>query len=245
MKTNNWKDSYERFRGLNENFDFLVTLLDGCKTKAIAESVLKGFHGGLSLPSKMPCNSYSIPAAECKTGTKLAKIEGSTCYNCYALKGNYNFSNVQNAMYARFATVQSMMWVEAMTLTIAIFEKTKYFRWHDSGDIQDVEHLEKICKIAEYLPMVKFWLPTREYSIAFSYEGIVPNNLTIRFSSHMNNSYKEIANKECASVTISDESMAKEGTAICHATRKESSHKCEDCRACWDKDVKVVAYLLH
>jgi hypothetical protein len=43
--------------------------------------------GGLSKPSKMPGWAYGIPAKECKTGKKLQNIEGSTCYNCYALKG--------------------------------------------------------------------------------------------------------------------------------------------------------------
>lgn len=245
MKTNNWKSNYNRFRNVNDNFDFLISLLDNCGTKAVAESVLKGFHGGLSAPSKMPCHSYSIPASECKTGKKLAEVKGSTCYNCYALKGNYNFSNVQNAMYTRYSTIQSYMWVEAMVLTIAIFEKSGYFRWHDSGDLQDVDHLFKICKVAEYLPEIKFWLPTREYKIVSDYYGIVPMNLTIRFSAHMNNSYKEIANKEFSSVVISEEINAMQGTAICQATRKESTHKCEECRACWDKNVETIAYLLH
>jgi hypothetical protein len=61
----------------------------------------------------------------------------------------------------------------------------------------------------------------------------------------MNNSYKEIANKDNASVVISDESLAISDSVICHATRKDSSHKCESCRACWSNDVKIVAYLLH
>jgi hypothetical protein len=245
MKAQNFKESYQRFKGINDNFDFLISLLDNCNSKSIAESVLKGFHGGLSAPSKMPSHSYSIPAMECKVGSKLAKIKGSTCFNCYALKGNYRFSNVKNAMYTRFQTIGQMLWVESMVLTIAIFEKTDYFRWHDSGDLQDVEHLEKIVQIAKFLPEISFWLPTREYGIVNDFGGVIPKNLVIRFSAHMNNSYKEIANKNNASVVISDESLASSDSVICHATRKDSSHKCEDCRACWSNDVKIVAYLLH
>jgi hypothetical protein len=241
----NFKDSYQRFKGVNDNFDFLISLLDNCGNKSTAESVLKGFHGGLSAPSKMPSHSYSIPAMECKVGKKLAKIKGSTCFNCYALKGNYRFSNVKNAMYTRFQTIGQMLWVESMVLTIAIFEKTDYFRWHDSGDLQGVEHLEKIVQIAKFLPEINFWLPTREYGIVNDFGGLIPKNLVIRFSAHMNNSYKEIANKDNASVVISDESLASSDSVICHATRKDSSHKCESCRACWSNDVKIVAYLLH
>jgi hypothetical protein len=59
--------------------------------------------GGLSKPSKMPGWAYGIPAKECKTGKKLQNIEGSTCYNCYALKGCYVFKVVQDAQYRRLA----------------------------------------------------------------------------------------------------------------------------------------------
>ena len=55
--------------------------------------------GSLSKPSKMPGWAYGLPAKECKTGSKLVKIPGSVCYNCYALKGCYVFKVVQAAQY--------------------------------------------------------------------------------------------------------------------------------------------------
>ena len=42
---------------------------------------------GFTRTSKMPGLSYSLPAWECKTGSKLRKIKGSVCASCYALKG--------------------------------------------------------------------------------------------------------------------------------------------------------------
>jgi len=45
--------------------------------------------GGLTQTEKMPGFSYSLPAQECKTGSKLRKIKNSVCSTCYALKGNY------------------------------------------------------------------------------------------------------------------------------------------------------------
>jgi hypothetical protein len=54
-----------------------------------------------SKPSKMPGWAYGIPAKECQTGAKLREVKGSTCYNCYALKGCYVFPNVQDAQYKR------------------------------------------------------------------------------------------------------------------------------------------------
>ena len=58
--------------------------------------------GGLSKPSKMPSYAWSISAKRCNTGSKLAKVKGSVCYNCYALKGRYMFNNTQNALDRRF-----------------------------------------------------------------------------------------------------------------------------------------------
>ena len=38
--------------------------------------------GNLSRPSKMPSYAWSISAKRCNTGSKLAKVKGSVCYNC-------------------------------------------------------------------------------------------------------------------------------------------------------------------
>jgi hypothetical protein len=39
----------------------------------------KEITGSLTRTSKMPGLSYSLPAWECKTGSKLRKIKGSVC----------------------------------------------------------------------------------------------------------------------------------------------------------------------
>ena len=67
--------------------------------------------GGLSKPSKMPGWAYGLPAKECKTGSKLRHVEGSTCYDCYALKGCYVFKVVQDAQYRRLEATKSSSWV--------------------------------------------------------------------------------------------------------------------------------------
>ena len=96
--------------------------------------------GGLSKPSKMPGWAYGLPAAECKTGGRLKLIPDSVCSGCYADKGCYVFPVVQAAQYRRLAAIRSPLWVGAMALLINS-KKSKYFRWHDSGDVQDEEHL--------------------------------------------------------------------------------------------------------
>jgi hypothetical protein len=96
----------------------------------------------------MPGFAYGLPAKECKTGKKLQNVEGSTCYDCYALKGCYVFKVVQDAQYKRLAAIRHPLWVRAMAAQISS-KKSKFFRWHDSGDVQDVEHLQKIYEVCK------------------------------------------------------------------------------------------------
>ena len=99
--------------------------------------------GGLSKPSKMPGPAHNLPAVACKTGAKLVKIPGSVCAGCYALKGRYRFNNVQAALKRRLQALEDPRWVDAM---VTLITGEKYFRWHDSGDIQSLKHLENIFR---------------------------------------------------------------------------------------------------
>jgi hypothetical protein len=139
--------------------------------------------GGLSKPSKMPGWAYGTPAKECKTGTKLRDIEGSTCHKCYAMKGCYVFPVVQAAQYKRLESIQDPRWVDAMAMLINS-KKSKWFRWHDSGDVQDEAHLMKIFEVCELTPDTKHWLPTRE-AWTKKYLKDKPDNLVLRFSMPM------------------------------------------------------------
>ena len=115
--------------------------------------------GGLSKPSKMPGWAYGLPAKECKTGSKLVKVPGGVCHGCYALKGMLDSSR-SGAQYRRLASLSSPLWVGAMALLIN--SKKSKFRWHDSGDVQDEQHLLKIFAVCKLTPEVKHWMPTRE-----------------------------------------------------------------------------------
>jgi hypothetical protein len=117
--------------------------------------------GSLSKPSKMPGWAYGLPAKECKTGGKLQKVKGSVCYDCYAMKGCYVFKVVQRAQYYRLNAIKNSLWPKAMSMIINS-KKSKFFRWHDSGDVQNLEHLLKIYEVCKLTPSVKHWMPTRE-----------------------------------------------------------------------------------
>ena len=40
----------------------------------------------LTVTSKMPCKSYSLPSAMCHTGAVLKNVKGATCSECYTYK---------------------------------------------------------------------------------------------------------------------------------------------------------------
>ena len=136
--------------------------------------------GGLSTPGKMPCYSINLPATECKTGAKLARVPGTTCHGCYALKGRYRFKTTKRAMARRLAAITNPLWVQAMT---ALITGHKYFRWHDSGDLQGAQHLKNIFEVCKQTPGTSHWLPTREHGLlAMMDPAVVTKKLMIIIS---------------------------------------------------------------
>ena len=196
---------------------------------------LKEITGGLSKPSKMPGFSYNLPATKCITGSKLVKIPGSVCSGCYALKGRYRFSNVKNAMQRRLDSINNPLWPQAMAAQI-LSHKPKFFRWHDSGDLQSLDHLKKIFQVCNLTPGIEHWLPTREATIINCITpDQVPKNLIIRLSAH------KVDGKAATFWPWTSTVVTSEKT--CPAA--EQGNKCLDCRACWNRDVKNVAYGKH
>ena len=189
--------------------------------------------GGLSKPSKMPGPAYNLPAVACITGAKLVKVPGSVCAGCYALKGRYRFKNVQDALQRRLQALKHPLWVDAM---VTLIKDHKWFRWHDSGDIQSPEHLIKIFEVCKRTPETKHWLPTREAQfLKLISPEEVPDNLTIRMSSHM---------IDQAPVSFWPwTSTVGSKTRTCPAP--DQGNSCGSCRACWDRDVKNVEYGKH
>jgi hypothetical protein len=202
--------------------------------------------GSLSSPSKMPGWGYGIPAAECKTGSKLRKVKGSVCEKCYAFKGNYTFKNVVKSQYKRFESLNDPNWVKAIAFLInkKVDKKDPYFRWHDAGDLQSVEHLQKIVDVCYLTSHVVHWLPTREYAIVNAWKSAgnpLPKNLTIRLSAHMIDG--PIPNIDLPISSVSTKDTIYPDANQCPA--RHQNNECKDCRACWDSKVKHVSYHKH
>ncbi len=193
----------------------------------------------------MPCYGSSIPAKECQTGAKLRQVENSTCSGCYALRGNYQFPQIQAVLYKRMeAALNHPLWVEAMTVAIRHYEHSGYFRIHDSGDIQSVEHLEKWVQVARNLPKIKFWLPTREYGYVadfFAKGETLPKNFTLRLSAHITDGPAPLALAKRLGVLTSR--VTRTENFNCPAPKQDN--ECGACRNCWKKSVATVTYHKH
>lgn len=193
--------------------------------------------GSLGKPSKMPGRSYGISAKLCNVGAKLAKIPGSVCHGCYAMKANYSYPSVQKAHATRAAGLSSVSWRAAMIKLIG-HAGEDWFRWLDAGDLQNLQMLFDIVAIAEALPHVNFWLPTREAGLIKRYQaafGDFPANLCVRVSAAMIDGR--------APAGFANTSTVLSAGATCPAPRQ--GNKCLDCRQCWSRDVANVSYKVH
>jgi len=223
----------------------------------------------LSNTSKMPCYSFNLSALHCKTGAKLVKIKGSVCYGCYALKGNYARYKHPLKMMPKTDKINHPLWISSMVYLINNQGNKKdknYFRWHDSGDIQSLEHLKKIVEICKQTPNVKHWLPTREYKIIrdFLFWESFPDNLTVRLSAHLMDKLPPSMQGVCGSTVTKDKPAL---GVQCKAYRTNKDKKvlseeifqaltkqektdqglgiCGDCRLCWNKSIDNISYKYH
>ena len=220
--------------------------------------------GGLSNTTKMPGVSYSIPAKDCITGSKLRQQPGTVCSDCYAMGNRYSFPKVQAALERRRDSLTDPSWVEAMATAIRAYEPSGYFRWHDSGDLQSVDHLSNIVKVCHLTPDVSHYLPTREYAIVRAWYHLggrkedgkprrqLPENLVVRLSVHLVDGNPRALldwarsldpQLKVSVVTTQPQHLSTTGVFECPA--KRWGNKCRNCRACWGTAQEAVGYPLH
>ena len=201
--------------------------------------------GTLSNPSKMPSYAWGIPIEYCKTGMKLAKIEGTICNKCYAGKGCYVFPVVKNMYEKRYKAIEDVEWVDYMSELITQkyknLDKSRLFhRWFDSGDVQSFGHLMKIFEVCENTPHIKHWLATKEYELISQLDvKDVPKNLCLRVSATKIDGAIPKFWKWTSGVHSDKPFKGRE----CPAYKQDG--ECKDCRACWDRRIKTVSYKEH
>jgi hypothetical protein len=177
----------------------------------------------------------TCPASKNKDGSLV-----DACKGCYATTGNYRFSNVRKPREFNREDWKRDEWVSDM---VKALDSSRYFRWFDSGDMYDLSLANKILAVMKATPWVKHWLPTRMHKfIKFQHtiDAMMSlDNVVVRFSS--DSVQGEIINGQTTSTIFSD--TVPEGALECKAYEHEG--KCNGCRACYDKDVKVIAYKAH
>lgn len=215
----------------------------------------------LSQPGKMPSYGWSLPAGMACPASKatVARHKGNAvCSSCYAKEGNYRFPNVQASLEKRFAFVRASLaqdngdtFVRTMVdmVSRAVKVTGPYFRIHDSGDFFHPMYVDCWRRIAEALPDVRFWAPTREHLRPMMLPSLralaaLPN-VTIRPSA------------EAVDAPAPDVGGLAKGSAVrraglpvltdnaCPATEGEPSCDAHACRKCWDSPETSVTYRLH
>lgn len=216
--------------------------------------------GTLGHPSKMPGYSYGISAKHCITGSELRKVPGSVCSMCFARQGWYeDWVPLALGHARRELGLRHPRWIDAMVAMINHHCKppNDYFRFHDSGDIQGVWHLENILEVVRRTPSVKHWMPTREYGFVAEYLASgkeIPVNIVIRLSAHMIDS-EPVLPPDLVHLPVSVVSSVPwrssgvqivegKGSVECRAIEARDN-KCGPCRACWEPRVKCVSYPQH
>ena len=197
----------------------------------------------ISVTSKLDgIRSWSLQALETCPGSVGSDGQlVAACSGCYATTGNYVFDNVKEPRLHNREDWKRSDWVSDM---VASLNKDRFFRWFDSGDMYDLKLAKKILSVMEQTPWVSHWLPTRmmkfkKFQTVLTAMQALPN-VVVRFSS--DSVFGEFDDRH-GSVIVPDPQSVPEGTKLCEAY--QHGGKCNGCRACYSKDIDVIAYPAH
>lgn len=235
------------------------------KSKRIARNLANGASVSLTITSKMPCYSWSIPAVTtCPSAKMSIKREGSNaiCGECYATGGSYNYPSTVNAQNARRAWIAESLAHDdgdsfVAMMTDMIRESVQVvgrplFRGHDAGDFFSVPYIRAWHRIALQLPNVLLWFPTRSWAIpALADEleafGRLPN-VTLRPSALAFDTPAPKLDGYAAGSTVITSLPVLPNHYVCPTGIEGNPDTCEGngCFHCWDKTSDIpTAYIKH
>ena len=198
----------------------------------------------LSKAGKMPCRSWSLQALDTCPASKKANGElVDACKGCYATTGNYRFPNVKAPREHNKEDWKRTEWAGDMVAEIN--SNDRYFRWFDSGDMYSLKLAEKMLEVMTRTPNCNHWLPTRmhkfpKFANVIAAMESLPNVVVRRSSDSVQGVEIEGDN---TSTIIPDSNWLSSGQTLCKAY--DNMGKCGSCRACWNKEVKTIAYPAH
>lgn len=198
----------------------------------------------LSITSKLDgIRSWSLQALEtCPGSIESPGVLVDACKGCYATTGNYNYPNVKAPRAFNKEDWQRLDWVSDM---VQALDSDRYFRWFDSGDMYSLGLAEKMLEVMKRTPWAKHWLPTRmhkfpKFALVLA-EMQALENVMVRPSS--DSIRGEFITGTHGSVIVENAAVVPDGATLCRAY--ENAGKCSGCRACYNKDVPVIAYPAH
>jgi len=198
----------------------------------------------LSVTSKLDgIRSWSLQAIDtCPGAVQSSGVLVDACKGCYAVNGNYRFPNVKAPREHNKIDWMRPEWVADM---VAELKKDRYFRWFDSGDVYSVKLAQKMLEVMTLTSWVSHWLPTRMHKFS-KFKTVLDDmqalpNVSVRFSS--DSVTGEYTKGLHGSVIVPTPDDVKRGMTLCKAY--SNNGKCNGCRACYDKKVKVIAYPAH
>ena len=198
----------------------------------------------LSNTSKLGCKSWSLQVIEtCPAALDEKGDLVPACKGCYATSGAYRFGNVKKV---RFDNNEAWQLESFEVDFIQALSKEKYFRWFDSGDMYSLALAEKMYFIMQNTPTVKHWLPTRMHkfkkfhNVLERMQGL--SNVNVRLSSDGINGELIDTKLNSTNSTIIGSNSDYKGF-VCPSSLQDG--KCKACKACFNKEVKTVAYIGH
>ncbi|MBO7669226.1 MAG: hypothetical protein J6S60_01430 [Oscillospiraceae bacterium] len=127
-----------------------------------------------------PIPSVSLPPVKtCPRGVPCAKK--GECYVLNYLGRRPSVAASYDRNLAILREDPAAYWIQVKTAAVA----NKYFRYHVSGDIPDIEYLDNMVMTATEFPGTKFLAFTKAHKIINDYVrdgGTIPENLIIIFS---------------------------------------------------------------
>lgn len=198
----------------------------------------------ISTTSKLDgVRSWSLQARETCPGSFGSDGElVPACRGCYAVGGNYRYPNVREPRIENRSDWKRDGWADDM---VAALRNDRFFRWFDSGDMYALALAEKILEVMTRTPWVRHWLPTRmhkfsKFADVLARMQALPNVMVRPSSDSVTGEYLPGIH---GSTIVPALDQVPEGTTLCHAAN--NAGKCGPCRACYSKDVPVVAYVAH
>jgi Gene product 88 len=200
----------------------------------------------ISITSKLDgIRSWSLQAIDtCPGSIASPGVLVDACKGCYATTGNYNYPNVKAPREFNREDWTREDWTDDM---VAELERDRYFRWFDSGDVYHLALAERILDVMIRTPWCKHWLPTRmhkfpKFKMVFDAMRKL-ENVMVRFSSdsiigeYIPGLHGSVIGPDAASYRDNA------GSSLCRAYEHEG--KCSGCRACWNRDIPLIAYPAH